>query len=65
LCLSRSVRRRRLELFASFQSGRCSHFATSIGSDKLSRLLLRMTWAEKNAIILVSAAGDGRERGNA
>jgi hypothetical protein len=49
-------------LFASFQSGRCFNFAVSIGSDKLSRLLLRMTWAEKNAIILAesSAAGDGR-----
>jgi hypothetical protein len=58
------MRRRRLELFASFQSGRFN-FAVSIGSDKLSRLLLRMTWAEKNAIILAefSAAGDGPERG--
>jgi hypothetical protein len=51
-----------LELFASFQSGRCFDFAAGIGSDKLSRLLLRMTWAGKTAIILAesSAAGDGR-----
>jgi hypothetical protein len=51
-----------LELFASFQSSRCFDFAAGIGSDKLSRLLLRMTWAGKTAIILAesSAAGDGR-----